>query len=156
MRILGIDPGYERIGYGLVDRDGSKLAVVAFGLIQTPKIALGDRLLQIHREVTALIETHAPDTMAVERLFFAKNQTTAIDVAKAAGCIILAATQKGLSVSEYSPPEVKQSLTGVGNAEKKQVQFMVTRLLGLAAAPKPDDVADALAVAITHAFRTRI
>lgn len=156
MRILGIDPGLERVGFGVVDRAGSRLQVVEFGLIQTPRIPLPDRLRQIHEEVLALIDRIQPDTMATERLLFTVNKTTAMDVSKALGTVLLAASLKGLPWCEYSPPEIKQAVVGNGNAEKKQVQFMVAKLLGLATAPKPDDVADALAIAICHSLRTRI
>lgn len=155
VRILGIDPGLERIGYGVVLRSGSKLEVMAHGLIQTPKINLPDRLRLIHEQTRELIESQKPDTIATERLLFTVNKTTAMDVAKALGVVLLAASEAGLPWTEYSPPEVKQSVVGNGNAEKKQVQFMVCKLLSLRETPKPDDVADALAIAICHAFRSR-
>jgi crossover junction endodeoxyribonuclease RuvC len=154
--ILGIDPGLERIGYGLIRRDGSRLTPVTYGLIQTPRIVIPDRVRIVHEEVTKLIVEYEPDCIATERLLFTVNKTNAMDVAKSLGVILLATSQRGLPWSEYSPPEVKQSVTGQGNADKKQVQFMVTRLLGLKETPKPDDVADALAIAITHAMRSRI
>jgi crossover junction endodeoxyribonuclease RuvC len=154
--ILGIDPGLERIGYGVIRREGSKLTAIAYGLIQTPRIVIPDRLRLIHEQITELLETHHPDTLATERQLFTVNKTTAMDVAKALGVVLLATSQHNLPWAEYSPPEIKQSVVGNGNAEKKQVQFMVQRLLSLDKPPKPDDVADALAIAITHAFRTRI
>lgn len=156
MRILGIDPGLERMGYGIIERDGSKLSVVSYGLIQTPRIALPERLKLLNNQVNELLDLHKPDTFANEKLFFAANKTTAIDVAKALGVALLAGSSRGLSWAEYSPPEVKLAVVGVGNADKKQVQFMVTRILALKETPKPDDVADALAIAITHAFRSRV
>lgn len=156
MTILGIDPGLERIGFGVVRRNGSQMTCLGHGLIQTPRIALPDRLRIVNEEVNKVIDTYAPDAIATERLLFTVNKTTAMDVAKSLGVILLATSHRGIPWTEYSPPEVKQSVVGVGNAEKKQVQFMVMRLLGLAVAPKPDDVADALAIAITHAFRSRI
>jgi crossover junction endodeoxyribonuclease RuvC len=156
MTILGIDPGLERIGYGVVRREGSRITPVTYGLIQTPRIAVPDRVRITHEEVLKLIDEHRPDCMATERLLFTVNKTNAMDVAKSLGVILLASSERGLPWAEYSPPEVKQSVTGFGNADKKQVQFMVTRLLGLAATPKPDDVADALAIAITHSMRTRV
>lgn len=155
-KILGIDPGLERIGYGIIRREGSRLTPIAYGLIQTPRISVPDRVRIIHDEVVKLIDEHEPDCLATERLLFTVNKTTAMDVAKALGVVLLATSQRGLKWAEYSPPEVKQSVTGVGNADKKQVQFMVTRLLGLKETPKPDDVADALAIAITHSMRTRV
>ena len=153
MRILGIDPGLERMGYGIIDQQGSQLKPVAFGLIQTPQISLPDRLCLIHKQVGDLIEQHKPETCATERLLFAANKTTAMDVSKALGVALMRIGEAGLPWREYSPPEIKQGVVGVGNADKKQVQFMVTRLLGLEKTPKPDDVADALAIAICHALR---
>jgi crossover junction endodeoxyribonuclease RuvC len=108
-----------------------------------------------HEAVIEIIETHRPDAMATERLLFTVNKTNAMDVAKSLGVVLLAASLKGIPWAEYSPPEVKQTVAGNGRAEKKQIQFMVTKLLNLESPPKPDDVADALAIAITHAFRTR-
>lgn len=155
MRILGIDPGLERIGYGVVLRAGSKIETVKYGLIQTPKIKLPDRLRLIHEEMRKLIEEQQPDAIATERLLFTVNKTTAMDVAKALGVVLLASAEAGLPWVEYSPPEIKQAVVGNGNADKKQVQFMVCKLLSLRETPKPDDVADALAIAICHAFRSR-
>ncbi|MDI9636943.1 crossover junction endodeoxyribonuclease RuvC [Kamptonema cortianum] len=148
MRVLGIDPGLERVGWGVIDRDGSRLIHVAHGLISSKPGDLGGRLQQIHRETGELIEIYQPDRVAVERLLFTKNVTTAMDVAKAFGCILLAVADAGLSVQELSPPEVKKAVVGTGRAEKKQMQFMVTKLLNLSQTPKPDDVADALGVAL--------
>lgn len=156
MIILGIDPGLERVGYGVIRREGSKLTLIQHGLIQTPRVAITQRLAQIHREVLELIETHRPDAMATERLVFAANKTTAMDVSKALGVILLAGCDKGLDWAEYTPPEVKQAVVGVGSADKKQVEFMVTKILGLEKPPKPDDVADALGIAICHALRSRV
>lgn len=154
MIVLGIDPGLERVGYGVVERQGSQLRAIGHGLIQTPRIATAERLRLVYRGVKELIEVHRPELSATEKLFFAKNQTTAIDVAKALGVIHLALAESALPILEFSPPEVKLAVVGNGAAEKRQVQFMVVKLLGLAAPPKPDDVADALAVAITAALRT--
>ena len=156
MIILGIDPGLERIGYGVVRSEGSRLTAIDFGLILTPRIALPDRLKMIHDEALKVVDTHQPDALVTERLLFTVNKTTAMDVAKGLGVVMLAASVRGIPWNEYSPPEIKQSVVGVGNADKKQVQYMVARLLNLKEAPKPDDVADALAIAITHAFRHRI
>lgn len=153
MKILGIDPGLERMGYGVLRRDGSRLELVDYGLIKTPPISLPDRLLLIEEQVTRVIRDHAPDALATERLFFTVNKTTAMDVAKALGVALLVGARFGLPWCEYSPPEIKQAVVGTGSADKRQVQFMVTRLLAMREAPKPDDVADALAIAITHALR---
>jgi crossover junction endodeoxyribonuclease RuvC len=144
----------ERVGWGVIDRRGSKIVAVAYGLISTPRVETPLRLLQIYEDLSDLIETYQPNCIATERLLFTVNKTTAMDVAKALGVIQLSAVQKGLSFAEYSPPEIKQTVVGVGNAEKKQVQFMVTKLLSLAETPKPDDVADALAIGISHALKS--
>jgi crossover junction endodeoxyribonuclease RuvC len=156
MLILGVDPGLERIGYGLVERTGSVLKPVDFGLIETPRIAVPDRLRLIDDQFRALLEKHQPNAVATERQLFAANKTTALDVAKALGVILLTCSRENLPWAEYTPPEVKLAVVGHGAADKKQVQFMVTKLLSLAQTPKPDDVADALAIAICHAFRSRI
>jgi crossover junction endodeoxyribonuclease RuvC len=156
VRVLGIDPGLERVGYGVVDRSGSRLAVVEYGLISTPRIALPDRLCLIQAELTSLIEKVKPDAIATEKLLFSVNKKTAMDVAKALGVVIYTIGKAGVAWSEYAPNEVKQAVVGIGSAEKKQVQFMVTKLLSLEKPPKPDDVADALAIAICHAFRSRV
>jgi len=156
MIILGIDPGLERIGYGIVQREGSRLQAIDFGLITTPRIALPDRIRLAHEETLRILDERKPDAMVTERLLFTVNKTTAMDVAKVLGAVLLAASLRGVPWCEYSPPEVKQSVVGNGSADKKQVQFMVAKLLSLKTAPKPDDVADALAIAITHAFRSRI
>ncbi len=153
MIILGIDPGIGRVGYGIIEKNGSQLRPIVYGLIETPPLPVPERLNLIYDQTREIIRTHNPDFLSTERLLFTKNQTTAMDVAKALGCVLLAAAQSGIPHAEYSPPEVKQSVTGTGNAEKKQVQFMVTKLLGLAQTPKPDDIADALAIAITHALK---
>ena len=156
MIILGVDPGLERIGYGVIKREGSRLEVIDFGLITTPRLLLPDRIRLAHEEMLKILDERKPDAIATERLLFTVNKTTAMDVAKVLGAILLATSIRGVPWCEYSPPEVKQSVVGNGNADKKQVQFMVAKLLSLKAAPKPDDVADALAIAITHAFRSRI
>jgi|SRR5579862_7209516 len=156
MLILGIDPGLERIGYGLVRREGSKLIAVGQGLIESPRIAVPDRLRIIDEQFQKLLEQYKPDSVATERQLFAANKTTALDVAKALGVILLACSKHGLPWAEYTPPQVKLAVVGNGAADKKQVQFMVTKLLGLEKTPKPDDVADALAIAICHAFQSRI
>jgi len=156
MLILGIDPGLERIGYGLVRREGSRLTAISQGLIETPRIAIPDRLRIIDEQFQELLEQYQPDTIATERQLFAANKTTALDVAKALGVILLACGNKGLPWAEYTPPQVKLAVVGNGAADKRQVQFMVTKLLNLDKTPKPDDVADALAIAICHAFQSRI
>jgi crossover junction endodeoxyribonuclease RuvC len=146
MLILALDPGLERVGYALVRRDGSRLSSEGHGLIETPRIDLASRLLLIHDQLAAIIAKHQPTAAAIEKLLFAVNKTTAMDVAKASGVLILTCRQAGLEVQEITPPEVKQAVVGYGNAEKKQVQFMVAKL---------DDVADALAVGIACALRAQ-
>lgn len=155
MLILGVDPGLERIGYGFVRREGSRLTAVRYGLIETPRIQLPDRLRLIYEQLGLLIQEMDPETMATERLMFSVNRKTAMDVAKGLGVVLLAGAQRGLPCAEYTPPEIKQAVVGNGAADKKQVQFMVGKLLSLQEVPKPDDVADALAIAICHAFRSR-
>ncbi|MBQ7500892.1 MAG: crossover junction endodeoxyribonuclease RuvC [Clostridia bacterium] len=152
MKILGIDPGYAIIGYGVVDYAASSFRTLDYGAITTPaKIPVEDRLEMIYGSMCELIDKYKPDDMAVEQLFFNTNQTTAIKVAEARGVILLAARQKGVHIFEYTPLQVKQAVVGYGKADKKQVQIMVTTLLQLKQIPKPDDTADALAIAVCHA-----
>lgn len=149
MIVLGIDPGTAATGYGIVERTGSKLRVIDYGCLETPSTqALPARLLEIHRAVTELIITHKPAHVGVERLFFNRNVQTAFAVGQARGVVLLAAAEHGLPVFEYGPHEVKLAVTGYGRADKMQVQRMVQMVLGMAKLPKPDDAADALAVAI--------
>jgi len=147
--VLGIDPGTARTGYGLVRRDGPRLAALDFGCLETlPDRGLPERLMLIHQAVTELIAEHHPDVVGVERLFFNRNVQTAFAVGQARGVVLLAAAQAGLPVHEYGPHEVKMAVTGYGKAPKDQVQRMVQMILGLSAVPHPDDAADALAVAV--------
>ncbi len=149
MRILGIDPGYNIIGYGVIETNGLK--VVDYGVITTPKsMTISQRLHTIYQATIELMETFKPDEVAFEELFFNTNTTTAIPVAEARGVLIVACKQFVNRLFEYTPLQIKQALTGNGRAEKKQVQFMVKNILGLSAIPKPDDAADALAVALCH------
>ncbi len=152
MRILGIDPGYATIGYGVIDHLHGRFAAVDFGAISTdPNDPFPKRLEDVFDGVHYLIEKHHPEVMAVEELFFYSNITTGIDVAQARGVILLAGRQSGLPVYEYTPMQVKQAVVGYGKAVKHQVMEMTKRLLRLDAVPKPDDAADALAIAIAHA-----
>lgn len=144
------------MGFAVLSRDGSRLEAIDYGLIETPRIALADRLRLIHDRCSELIGSHRPDALAIERLLFTVNKTTAMDVAKAIGVVLLAASETGLVCAELSPPEVKQAVVGNGAADKKQVQYMVVKLLGLTATPKPDDVADALAIGIAYCLKHRI
>lgn len=153
MLILGIDPGIARLGWGLVTSEKGKLKMVDYGCFETPaKMPENDRLEEIYRFLGKLIQTHNPDTLSVEELFFAANAKTALTVGQARGVILLTATLQKLPVVSYTPLEVKQALTGYGRADKKQIQIMVKSILGLEKIPQPDDAADALAIAITHAF----
>lgn len=155
--ILGIDPGSAITGYGLVKEIGSTLQAVDYGCIRTAStLSLEARLHKIYLEVCQLIEKYKPTHFAVEELFFNKNVRTALTVGQARGVILLAGAQAGLQVHEYTPLQVKQAVVGYGRAEKAQIQFMVKTILALPAIPKPDDVADALAIAIchTHYYKT--
>lgn len=157
MLTLGIDPGTATIGYGLVRElnDGS-LQAVDYGVITTEaKTPMPDRLQTIFEQITLLIVTHQPDRGAVEELFFARNVTTAITVAQGRGVILLALTQAQLTIAEYKPNQVKQAISGYGGAKKPQMQEMTRMLLGLDSTPRPDDAADALAVAITDLHSSR-
>jgi len=152
MIVLGIDPGYAITGYGLVDYQSNHFSCLSFGVISTPAgTAFELRLLQIAEELDQLIQTWKPEAMAVEELFFSRNTTTAIGTAQARGVAILSGARARLPVFEYTPMQVKQSVVGYGKAQKQQVQQMVKILLNLQSAPRPDDAADALAVAICHA-----
>ncbi len=152
MRIIGIDPGYAIVGYGIIDYNTNHFSVVDYGAVTTKAHTPFDsRLSSIYDGLTQLISMYKPDAMSIEKLFFNTNTTTAIDVAQARGVIVLAATQGGLDIAEYTPLQVKQSVVGYGRAEKKQVQEMTRLMLNLKAVPKPDDTADALALAICHA-----
>ena len=152
MIVLGIDPGVATIGFGVVRAERQKNTLVQYGVITTPPgIPLSSRLLQISDDMEELIRTFHPDEMAVEELFFTKNITTGIAVAHGRGVILLSAERLGVPVFEYTPMQVKQAVVGYGLAEKKQVMDMTRRLLKLKAIPRPDDAADALAIAICHA-----
>ncbi len=152
MIILGIDPGYAIVGWGVIEYSGSRFKPLGYGSIQTPSnLPMVDRLEMIYRGMNEIIEKYRPDEMAVEELFFNTNTTTAIAVAEARGIILLSARLRGVKIGEYTPLQVKQAVVGYGRADKKQVITMVTGMLGLREPPKPDDTADALAVAVCHA-----
>lgn len=151
MRILGIDPGYATIGYGIIEYDNFRFKTIAYGAVKTkPDKPFHDRLCDIFDDINTLINSYKPDCLSIEKLYFNTNTTTAIDVAQARGVILLAARRAGTRIYEYTPLQVKQSITGYGRAEKHQVMEMVKNLLQLKAVPKPDDTADALALAICH------
>ena len=152
MLILGIDPGYAIVGFGLVEADRGKYRMTVCGAINTPAgVRLPARLWQIATDLEDLIGQFHPDVMAIEELFFNQNVTTGIGVAQARGVILMTAEKLGLPVCEYNPSQVKQAVVGYGKAEKRQVMEMTRRLLNLNAVPKPDDAADAVAVALCHA-----
>lgn len=152
MRILGIDPGFAIVGFGVVDSAAGRQALVQCGAINTPSAwRLPARLLQISTDMAQLLDQFRPDAMAVEELFFNNNITTGIGVAQARGVILAEAERAGVPVFEYSPSQVKQAVVGYGKAEKNQVMEMTRRLLGLKAVIRPDDAADAVAVALCHA-----
>lgn len=150
MRILGIDPGTGILGFGIIDTDGVTKKMVDAGVIRTPAHQPPqERLVTIYKELEEIIDEHAPQVMVVEQLFFAKNVTTAMTVAQARGVVLLLGEQKRLQLAEFTPLQIKQSLTGYGRADKKQVQEMVKVMLSLKEVPQPDDCADALAAALT-------
>ena len=156
MRIIGIDPGTGILGFGVIDVTNGKLTLVDAGVIRTPvKEDDAVRLLTIYEELTEIIRDTKPEHMSVEKLFFAKNVTTAMTVSQARGVVLLCAQQVGLTIAEYTPMQIKQALTGYGKADKKQIQEMVRVILNLKEIPKPDDAADALAAAITHSMVAR-
>lgn len=152
MRILGIDPGVAIVGFVLIESDRGTLRMLQYGAITTPAgLPLAARLAQINRDMEELIDTFRPDEISVEELFFSKNITTGIAVAHARGVILCAAEKKKIPIYEYTPMQVKQAVAGYGLADKKQVMDMTRRLLKLKAVPRPDDAADALAIALCHA-----
>ncbi|MBP1572480.1 MAG: crossover junction endodeoxyribonuclease RuvC [Oscillospiraceae bacterium] len=151
MRIIGIDPGYAIIGFGVVEYTGRVFETVGFGAITTPAdVPFNQRLRMIYDDMCQVLDKYKPDQMGIEKLFFNTNETTAIAVAQARGVTLLPAIQRGIEICEYTPLQVKMSITGYGRAEKKQVQEMTRQILRLSHVPKPDDTADALALAITH------
>ncbi len=150
--IMGIDPGYAIVGFGIVDYKNTRFELLSYGAVTTEaNTEFSDRLMRIYEGVDSLIKKYRPDAIAIERLYFTTNQKTAIDVAQARGVILLAARQNLIRVEEYTPLQVKQAVVGYGKAEKKQVMEMTRVMLGLKEYPKPDDAADALALAICRA-----
>ncbi len=151
MKVLGIDPGYALCGYGVVQQQKGAVVPLGYGCITTQAhTKFEDRLHEVYEDVRGLLASEQPDAMAIETLFFNSNQKTAVAVAEARGVILLAARQAGVPIYEYSPLQVKQSITGYGKATKTQMQQMACRLLALKNVPKPDDAADALAIALCH------
>ncbi len=152
MRIIGIDPGYAIVGFGIIEYENGRFRTVDYGAVTTPSgIDFNLRLRTIYEDISQILDIYKPESLAIEKLYFQNNQKTAIDVAEARGVILLAASQRNLLIREYTPLEVKKSITGYGQAVKKQVQEMTKRVLKLPAIPKPDDTADALAIAVCHA-----
>ncbi len=157
MRILGIDPGTGILGFGVIEASKGKAQLVDAGVIRTPvKEDDAVRLLTIYEELTDIIMQTKPQQMAVEKLFFSQNVTTAMTVAQARGVVLLCGMQNQLEIAEYTPQQIKQALTGYGRADKKQIQEMVRVILGLKEVPKPDDCADALAAAICHTMNAKL
>ncbi len=151
MRILGIDPGVATIGFGLIEADRANVRLLQYGVITTPaKLPLSNRLFQISQDMSQLLDQFKPQEMAVEELFFSRNITTGIAVAHGRGVILLEAERAGVPAYEYTPMQVKQAVAGYGGAEKRQVMLMTQRLLKMKNIPRPDDAADALAIAICH------
>ncbi len=156
MIILGIDPGLATIGYGVISSENGKVTAIDYGVILTPKDeTFPNRLLMIEKSVQKLIDKFQPDEIALEELFFNNNAKTAINVAQARGVTLVTCVKNCKNLYEYTPLQIKQALTGYGRADKNQIQQMVTRLLNLKKVPKPDDAADALAVALTHSNTKR-
>lgn len=157
MRVLGVDPGTASTGYGVVEEDEDGLRALVYGVVRTPADqAMPERLQTIHRELLELAREWKPVAAAVEEVYFGVNVRTAISVGQARGVALLALADAGLQVAEYSPSTVKQALTGYGGADKRQMQEMVRLLLRLAETPRPDDAADALAVAVCHLHSARL
>lgn len=157
MIILGIDPGYAIVGIGIIEYKGNKFRVLEYNAITTPALMpTVERLQKIYTEITSYLIKYDPDAVAIEELFFNSNQKTAINVAQARGVLLVACANANVPICEYTPLQVKQAVTGYGRAEKKQIQQMVKTLLNLNAIPKPDDAADALAIAICHAHSNKM
>ena len=156
MIVIGIDPGLARVGYGVIAVANRKPQPICYGCIETDKdLRASERLVQIYNELTALFEKYPPTQVAVEKLFFSKNITSAMNVSEARGVILLLAEQQKIPVSEYTPNQVKQAITGSGSADKRQMQEMIMRLLHLPEIPKPDDAADGLSIALCHIHMMR-
>lgn len=156
IRILGVDPGYAIVGFGVLDYDGVRFTPIEYGAILTEAhTPFPDRLKAIHTDMEFIFEKYAPECMAIEKLYFTSNQKTGIDVAQARGVTVLSAAERSIPIFEYTPLQVKSAVVGYGKAEKKQVMEMTRLLLNLAQIPKPDDAADALAIAICHGHSTR-
>jgi crossover junction endodeoxyribonuclease RuvC len=150
MRVLGVDPGLGRCGWAVLDQHGGKVVAAGYGTIQTDGDQVAPRLAELAARLRKVLATHRPEALAIERVFFNANVRTAMTVGQASGVVLLLAAEHGLQVAAYTPPQVKQAVTGTGGAPKEQVGYMVRALLGLEAVPTPADTADALAVALCH------
>lgn len=151
MKVLGIDPGSETLGWGIVEGSGNKYSLVALGAVRSnPKHAFSKRLVKIYSEIDEVVKEHSPDALAIEEAFYSINVNVAMKLGQVRGIMLLLAEQRGLSIAEYAPRLIKKTVVGYGNAEKHQVGEMIRILLGLRKAPEPHDVSDALAVAICH------
>jgi len=157
MIILGVDPGTARTGYGIIEAKGNRIKTIKYGIIETSKdTPPAERLEFIHKDILRVIKRYKPGVMAIEKLFFSKNAKTAMSVGEARGVILLAAMLQNVEIYEYTPPQVKMALTGYGRAEKNQIGQMVKLLLKLKEVPRPDDVADALAICVCHASSSKM
>jgi len=157
MLVLGMDPGTATTGFGLVEQERGRERVVRFGVIRTsPSLDMPRRLVQINREYSELLEQYQPDAVAIEALFYFKNAKTVISVAQSRGILLMTAAAREIEIAEYTPLQVKQAVTGIGNADKRQVQIMVQKILALDKIPHPDDAADALAIALCHLHSYRL
>ena len=157
MKVLGIDPGSDRMGYAIIESEKGKQELTAVGCITTKRGTTDeDRLVELYNSLNKLLKQHSPDIAAIESLFFANNAKTIIQVGQARGVILLACAQSSIPVQSYAPLEVKMAITGYGKADKNQVQHMIQSILKLKAIPKPDDAADAVAIALTHCFSHKI
>lgn len=157
MRILGIDPGIGRTGWGVILHEKGEAKSISYGCIETSQhLSLHERIKLVYQEITIIMQDHQVDVLAIEELFFNTNVTTALAVGQARGVVLLAAAQHNLDIATYTPSQVKIAVTGYGRANKKQVEQMVKILLKLSTIPKPDDVSDALAIALTHAFSIKL
>lgn len=157
MLVLGMDPGTATTGFGLVEQVRGRERVVHYGVIKTsPSLDMPRRLVQINREYNELLDQYHPDAVAIEALFYFKNAKTVISVAQSRGILLMTAAAREIEIAEYTPLQVKQAVTGVGNAQKKQVQIMVQKILALDKIPQPDDAADALAIALCHLHSCRL
>lgn len=157
MKILGIDPGYAILGYGIIEKKGNCFSVCSYGAVTTDSsMAMPDRLKHLYTQIMEIIHEYEPDVVSIEEIFFNTNSKTAILVGQARGVIILACANSGIEIREYTPLQIKQGLVGYGRADKKQVQIMVKAILNLDEVPKPDDIADALAAAICYGHSSKL